>query len=245
MARVNIPAHILNKQAEIDYQNARGTAHLNMLLDTHGRYTLVFNNNLRELEILKREYNSLISKKENELLTALSRHIINNELTEVRGIGTRLKDTILSKVFKTRLDDLSSFDTLIDINETIQNSIWHWVKKKKLEINTRMKRIFPNKQLILNKYQAEEEKIKINIEKLDKFLIKIGIILDQLQVYIGDLQEISEDYFFQMLKTPNFIEVNKINSYIKGIFSEWEQPPLWFQKLVMDKNSIYTDIVFD
>jgi len=240
MARNKIPLHIIKERGIIDYQNSRGTAHLRMLLDAHARYSYLLEN--CESKIQKYKNSQLMKNCSNELYTALSRHIIEEELIEVEGIGAKLRERILSEVFKSRLDDLFQANTLSGIGEEKQLSISYWVRKKKAHFSARLEDDFPNKQDILDKYQYFIDEALKNVKELEQMKIGYERVISKLKIHIDIFQGVTVDHFIEVLTNPDSSHFNQIEEYVKGVFAEWEEIPLWFQRLVLDTDTIYTDI---
>jgi Na+-transporting NADH:ubiquinone oxidoreductase subunit NqrC len=96
-------SRMLNKQSQIDFNNARGTHHLTMLRKAS-----------QNLERKIRTLDSFIQEKQNEqrqfttqrdktLWQALEKHIAFDRITEVPRIGPKMRDKILSETFNGRL----------------------------------------------------------------------------------------------------------------------------------------------
>ncbi len=223
----------IHKQARLDYENARGTAHLRMLRKAHES----LNKKIKDIDIQIRAYQTEIERLqkdcEAQLRIALERHIVYTYLGNVPGIGPKLRDSILSKVFKSRLRDLQMAFRVPGIGETRQREINNWIKTYEQQIPSLMKWDFPGKADIDQKFEATTGSLKKKTQHLTAMKTEFKRKVNLAEGEILRLESIQLQDFKLAFENPRDLNIN-IENYLKGVFTEWEPVPAWFKEIVAE-----------
>lgn len=227
----NKTKRLLKKQAEQDFQNARGYEHLAQMkkarkeLETH---TKTANSNLKQLQ---NELAQIDMAQEQELRAILTKWIID-QITEVAGIGPQLANRIISQVFVNDLSDLRRAHMVDGIGDERQWSINQWVREKEHQIPAMLAGDFPGKQQIIEKNQTHRQNLNQQIESQQAVAHEIEKKIEILRPYIEKLEKVSADTFWDAFQNPTSSS-GEIDQFIKGIYAEWEEPPDWYKALVL------------
>lgn len=220
----------IRKQAKIDYENARGTAHLRIL--RRGRTRLEAS--IRTLESEIAGYRALIQniqkERDEKLRMTLERQIAQNHLAEVPGIGQKLKQQLLNEIFVSRIEDFRYSSRLSGIGEARQRDLNIWVKKFEQQIPSMLAQDFPGKTEIMREHEQElsdlngplTERVKKETELKGTYSIVVAAI--------KKLEQVTLSHFKQALKQPDS-ENKLLEDYLTGVFAEWEPIPGWFKDL--------------
>lgn len=148
-------------RARRDYRLARGTKHKKQLQKSLKILDQKLKNLEKERQILENRLNALTQEQSDELLKALSRHIVETRLTEIEGIGQVLKDRLINQCFNGTLSSLTSAYFFVQgIGWEKQNAISKWVNKMERELPILLKKDFPNKQEIIEEYKRKKIQLK-------------------------------------------------------------------------------------
>jgi len=221
----------LRQQANIDYQQARGTAHKHLLQTAKNNLTHRQNRYKEIIQDANRQIARLEKERDKKLKDALTHHIIHDRITEIPGIGQARKADILRYVYRGNITDLHHAHKLPGIGAQTQAAINQWVRHYQQNFVSLLKKNFPGKdkveQACEQQIQAEKKKSKtanINIQILNQSLNKI-------QTELVWLEKISANNFYRKLKKPE-TPVPELDRYIQGVFAEWESMPAWFQEIL-------------
>ncbi len=225
----------IRKQAKVDYQNARGTSHLSMLRDARSRTNMVIRQYQQELSRAQKQSASLQKEQQDRLRDALEKHIAYDRLTEVDGIGPKLRDRILSATFRSRITDLEFAGRVQGVGASRQQAINRWIQDYENRIDALLDTDFPGKKAIRESYQGKSRNLENHINNLNARCETMNEHLKRLQLWIEKLEKVQVDDFVKALEKPtNAPEVlnDHLDDYIKGVFAEWEPVPKWFKELI-------------
>lgn len=117
----------LRQQARIDYQQARGTAHKQLLQAAAKNLQQQQQTQQRTIHTAQAKISQLQTTQSRLLKDAFLDHLVHERLTEIPGIGERRKAEILQKVYKGKLTDLRLAHLLPGIGDQTQAAINKWV----------------------------------------------------------------------------------------------------------------------
>jgi hypothetical protein len=219
----------LKRQAAIDYQNARGSLHLQMLRDAQRQAQNRLTQCERLLDEKQKELNRLRHRKEEELDQALAGHIIFEHLSEAEGIGAALQEQIIQKVFRGRLEDLRFAHSVHGVGEDRQKAINAWVKQYKARWPELRAGGFEGKEEILAEYDGEIEIADEQRKQLDLERNKLASRLRRLGSAVAELESVTEADFVSAIRGTSREASLKVERYRQGLFAEWEPVPEWFK----------------
>lgn len=223
-------------QARLDYQDARGTAHLRLL--HRGRA------NLRaRIGVLAKEENdnqkilkTLEAQEQEELRLTLERYIVQHYL-DIPGIGQKLRSDLVHIASQGRLDDLKyAHQRIYGIGEARQASINFWVQRWEERIPGMLQEDFPGKNEIAKDYAARRKNVLDRLSRLAAEKEPLEEILNLASVEIQRLEQVKPRHFQQILLTPGAVST-EVDHFIQGVFAEWEPMPAWFKEMLALENS--------
>lgn len=228
----------LRKKAKQDFVNARGTIHRNEIQNAMDKLVKSRDEIIVNVQQMKTRRNELQALLHQELEQTLVSYIVNNQLTEIPGIGDIRASAIRNRVFRGQLGDLHNAYQLTGISSGVQWKISRWVREKEEQLPMLLQGNFRNKAQIEYKYRQEERDLDEGISTAESKLALITADLETLQQALLLLQNISEQDFFKALNGKGDNEA--ILAYMMGIFPEWEEPPDWYQRLVTGDSVVPT-----
>lgn len=223
----------LRKKAKQDYANARGTIHLREIEAALGRIQQFYDAAVANLQQLKQRLNGLQHTLKSELEQALVTYLVNNRLTEIDGVGDTRAAAIRSRIFQGQLRDLYQSHQIRGISTHVQSNISRWVREQEDQLPQLIAKGFPRKAQIEYKYRQEQRELDASIASEEKRVLYVERDLETLQRGVSALEGVTEQDFFHALtgKVGN----ETIVPYMMGVYSEWEEPPGWYQRLIMNK----------
>jgi len=227
----NIPLYI---HVYKDYNFARGTQHLKQIQHSIS----VLNRRIKDREKEKRSLNQQIDDLKNnrskELSKALTKHIVETRLKEVRGIGQNLYSAIIYNCFDGTLQSLKyAYGKVYGIGDEKQFAISAWVNAVQRQFPTLLQRDFPRKNEINTQYDAQDRKVRENLKKVTHILTEM---YDIRKISITEAEKLKNVKIYDFLKAynKNSQVTKKVNEYLLGAFPEWGNVPNWFKTLITE-----------
>jgi hypothetical protein len=220
----------LAKQARLDYQQARGTAHLKLLATAIAHREKPRKECEQSLFTAQKEQATVENKQATELDQALARNLIRTRLMEVPGIGAVLCVRILTYGFYGRLSDLNHLN-IEGVGEARQQAIQAWVTRYQQRWSELLQGEFAGKAEILQRYAPDHQRLGDAITSVQAKLAEIDRQLERPKSEVAKLKAVREADFERTLRgraqaTPD------MDCYLRGVFAEWEPMPDWFRDLV-------------
>jgi hypothetical protein len=223
-------------RARSDYLQARGTYHLQQMRTP-----------LRKLKgrikELKSEENQLIVKIKNlkeerskKLLEALTRIVIQNQFTNIKGVGPTLQQRILTQCFDGTLQSLKKVSGVRGIGGEKYYAICQWINTIESKLPDLLKQDFSNKNLIIEEYNRLGLSLNINLKNARKEIAELITLRDISLKAKGDLEKVKISHF---IKSYRFDEEtsDSVNKYLQGVFPEWGKIPNWYKTLISQYGS--------
>jgi hypothetical protein len=227
---------LIHNQARQEYQNARGTLHLKMLIPARNNLKKRASQIDQKISSERKEIDRIGIKRDDALRLALEKHIIETHF-HVPGIGESLKLTIINHVFKGRLTDLYHAQHMVHgIGESRQYSINVWVNRFLETIEERMKEDFPGKQEIVKHHKTALQARKAKVIALENEKSQVVHLIAKANEEIDRLSKIKVEHFEAALVQPG-APSKQIDEYLIGSFAEWDVVPQWFQGILEVGNS--------
>lgn len=221
----------IRRRARHDYRTARGTQHLQVLLQS----LTVLGDRIRartaRAQGLDRRLEVVRSTRAKELRAALSRHLVENHLTDVPRIGPKLSRRIIRSCFRGDLRDLRYASSVPGVGPTLQRAIMGWVYRTEQELPHLLVQEFPGKQPILARYAEEERPLAAMAKQEAEFLSRERELRDTAQTVAARLQKVRPAHFRRALRQgspPSPVPLQ----YFQGVYPPWEPVPEWFKALL-------------
>lgn len=221
-----------------DHRGSRGTIHRELLK----RLLSILNDKLNELEAQRTSL--IIQKKraEGELRSALRahliKHIVNERLDEVPGIGPVLKERIIKGCFDGTLESLEALPYLRarswhlrGIGKEKAQAVGRWAREVKERLPEFLEGDFPGKAELIEKYSKIDSSLKFQISDIDARLRFLRGLRDKAMVEFDRLSSIGVLTFFKAYLGDAGAS-KKATEYLMGIFPEWEAEPDWLKSLI-------------
>jgi hypothetical protein len=216
------------KQAQIDYDMARGTVHLQLLRPAQVELARQLDQTEAVLRNLKQTLANSDQRHDTELRQALVRHLVETELHTLPGIGPRLAGVIKEQAFHGELNDLRDASRVEGIGPQKQAAIDNWLATTQSRLPSLLAADFPHKQGITSRFQAERDQLARDIVTAEATRRQQAGLLDLVNKEITRLSSVSVRDFESMLTTPTAAGTQKVNRYLLGAFPPWEPMPDWF-----------------
>lgn len=222
--------HTIKNIATNDYYSSRGYYHLNLInknLPILEEKIRVIEKNLnKKLSILK----SYEYQMEKDIKYNAYYYLIKRDLPKYPGLNRKIVESILKNVFDGDIKSLYRCDSLLKgigakKQEQINLFISYALSINPMEIN------FPNRELISSKYKNLIENLNFEIKNLSLKISELKEIRENAIKNKILLENVKIEDFLNILENKNF-DYNKINNFINGVFSEREEMPTWFKKLI-------------
>lgn len=221
----------LRAQARQDYDNARGTAHKQLLLQAQEALKLRQNTLEQTVAAAEAKLQRLHDDCEKDLQSILARHLVEQHLHELPGIGRTLSDEVLRRVFRGSLSDLHFASMVSGIGTTKQSEISAWVRDYQRQIPTLLRNDFPGKKERQARRAQEEVVWKARIETTSEQLAEIRYARGQAEKQLELLQSITPATFVK-IQLGEAGPTKEVDQYINGVFAPWEKVPDWFQNVL-------------
>jgi len=221
----------LHRQARLDHERARGSVHLQMLRQAQARLEADWLANQTELKQLEQDRAVVQAQCDEDLISALSRHLVMTRLDEVRGIGSKTKADIIRDVFDGHLEDLRSAGWITGISEARQRAINEWILTYRRQFPQLLQEEFPSKRQILNHYRPRLEDLDGPIGQLRARRDELVALREAVSDALSQLWRVTVQDFVAALRDPsNAAAVNAVQGYLNGAYAEWEPMPEWFRR---------------
>ena len=219
-----------------DYLQARGTYHLQQIKIPLRKLKERINKLKSEESQLIAQIKNLREERSAKLLEALTRFVVQNQFTNVKGIGPTLRARILAHCFDGTLQSLKRANAVRGIGGEKYYAICQWVKEVEYRLPDLLKDDFPNKNSIIEEYNQLGLSLNINLKNTRKE------ISESMELWISSLKakdSLGKVKIVHFIKSYHFNkEASKIvNVYLQGIFPEWGKMPQWFKTLVSEYGS--------
>lgn len=226
----------LRKQAQIDYGQARGTAHKALLQNAANSLRQQKDLQTDIVQSLRSEIVNLQENRDQKLKAALTNYLVQVRLTDIPGIGESRKADILRYIYRGQLTDLHSAHQVPGIGEQTQKAINQWIHANQQKFPQLLRENFPGREEVDSWYHQalsiKEQKIASAQEKIQT----IQAQLDPIQVELQWLERVTAEDFYRALKQADAAPP-RLDDYIQGVFAEWEAVPDWFRDALAKADS--------
>lgn len=237
--------YTLRRHAARQYERARGTAHRRLLEQAQQRRQGDSERLLQRIRMAEREKKRLRQEQQEALERALAAWIVDERLSQARGIGDQLAYEIRQTVFRGRLEDLyRASQEVTGVGPQRQQAINRWIQYYQKQFDDLLERPFPGKTRIKQHYREKIEAEERKIEQMREQLEPIQSSLAELKARLEPLERVSVEDFVAALgnnEAGSFAE-SEVELYVQGVFAEWETPPDWFRRLVSTEQEEATDV---
>lgn len=217
-------------QGKFDFQRARGTAHLEILRQTYTRTNRQLERCVQKLATAQNQTADLQRERDEKRHATLERLIAYTRLTEVKGIGPKMRDRILATTFRSRLTDLAQAYRVQGVGSSKQQAINAWIQDYSRQLPLLLSQDFEGKSQIVAHYESLLRELNSQASVLTHEKENLQAQLQNLRTPIQELEKIRVADFVRLIQNPTLVADN-VDKYLIGLFPEWETPPDWFNAL--------------
>lgn len=225
---------ILREIAERDYQQARGSAHLLLLKEARARLSRRLDDLREKISGLHRELDLCNANEHRDLENCATRYIVENHLHEVAGIGEQLREQLLRRVFRSRLEDLRHATHIPGVGIARQQALDTWVTNYRAQMPRFLQSSFPGKDQITSQYATVKIRLQAQLDEYRDREADLVALLHQLEAAIRDLDHITIENF-RAAVSGSAHDIELVERYLCGAFAEWQPMPDWFEKAVFEE----------
>ncbi len=166
------------------------------------------------------------------------KHIVDEGLGEVPGIGPVLKERIIKGCFDGTLESLedlpylrSSGWRLRGIGEEKAQAVSRWARRVKERLPELLQGDFPGKGELIEKYSKLISPLKSQIADIET---KLHLLHDLRSKALAELDRLSSVTVLTFFKAylGNAEASKRATEHLMGIFPEWGKMPDWLKSLI-------------
>ena len=182
-----------------------------------------------EIVQLKTEIDIANMQMNDELVQALSNHIINENFYKT-NIPKNIIERIVYQCFEGTLNSLRYAENVSGVGPVRMEAICKWIDKWESRMPDLLAGDFPNKTKIIKKFTEKENSLKDKLFKANESIAEIDYIEEYAKAAKEQLSKVKIVHFINAYK-QNIKAMQKTNILLRGLFFEWELVPEWFAKL--------------
>lgn len=218
------------RQARLDYEQARGYAHHQILEKARNRLQMQLNQTQENIRRCNQTVRALEEQRQHELIQQLEYHLIHDRLDEVAGIGSALKHRILTTLHARRLHDLQRAHLVSGVGQNRQYDINQWIRQYTQRLPQMVNEPFPGRDMIIKKYQIQITEAQRALETQRTQQTVLAQKLALIEPHYAWLHAIDAKTFEKAALGID-ADRSELARYTVGLFAEWEPIPDWFKEI--------------
>lgn len=220
-------------KARADYARSRGTYHVRQIQAAITKHESALRPYIQEDNRLRQELDALDRQQTKEFERTLTMQLVDNLSLEVPGIGTKLKDRIITTCFDGSLKSLLRSQYVPGIGEQKAHAIRGWVHNLQRQMPQLLATDFVGKREIQAKYDNKRRELSSRKEKLTKIIGSREKLIAHARQSLDPLESVTTSVFAEALRgDPEASDA--VARYTIGAFAEWEPLPAWFSDIMKD-----------
>jgi hypothetical protein len=213
-----------------DYLASRGTNH--RILIQNGivilsRKISAFENRKAVLTTQRREFRQ---KRDSELERCLTMHLVNQELDKIPGIGSVLKDRIISNCFDGTLESLNTVQYVHGIGSEKSYAVSRWAQNMRMRLPQLQQDDFPEKDQILQRFLRLDNVLEQRLTTIRLELHDLEQLSHEAETALKRLSPIKMATFMKAYEKDSEA-AEAATRYMIGVYPEWRRMPKWFKTL--------------
>jgi hypothetical protein len=219
----------LRRRAKHDFRVARGTQHLRQIDSALPNLQARIQAHEAKIAQLNKDLQNLGQQRNKMLHATLVRYLVENHLSDIRGIGPTLSSRIIHHCFRGRLSDLHTAYRVSGVGSALQSSITAWIRYYEQRLPRLLQGNFPGKERILSDFAAQERQLKERLQQERRGLAGEKELRRQTEDVATRLRAVELGDFRAALKRPTG---SVPSEYLTGVYAPWEPMPEWFGLLL-------------
>ena len=228
-----VEATRIAKQAREDYTRCRGTHHSRQLDTAIKRHESSLRVLLSDRDDVDSKLARMDQQADRELRRTLARHLVETRLTDVPGIGAKLKGRIVQACFDGSLESLNRAYHVRGVGPEKAAAIRSWVYRMNQSMASMLQAEFPGKSEILDKQKAKRQKLTEKRADLDERTTSRKRVIDTAREGLDALADVKVSDFRKALRGDREAS-RRIAFYSLGAFAEWDRMPTWFAAILTE-----------
>jgi hypothetical protein len=224
----------ITRKARTDYQLCRGTQHVRQLRAAIVRHRSATKRIREKQQDIEQQLQNLGKYETLELHKALCTYIVQTRLTEVAGVGKRLKERIITTCFDGTLESLRRASVVRGVGQEKMMAINIWINQVRDELPFLLKHDFPGKGEIKKKYSEQRRQLNKSLEPVKKTCEEATKLLAIAESKLKKLEQVGVADFRRALH-GDAVAAKRVGLYSQGAFAEWEPVPAWYREIISAK----------
>jgi len=220
-------------KARADYARSRGTYHVRQIRAAITKHELALRPYVQESNRLTQELDALNKEQTKECERTLTMQLVNDLSLEVPGIGTKLKDRIITTCFDGSLESLLRSQYVPGIGKQKAHAIRVWVHDLQRQMPQLLVGDFVEKRDIQVKYEKRGRELSSRKEELAKIMESRQKLISYARQKLEPLESVTPLVFGGALRGDSKAS-DAVAKYTIGAFAEWEPLPMWFSDIMKD-----------
>ncbi|MCC6170288.1 MAG: hypothetical protein IT329_23920 [Caldilineaceae bacterium] len=221
----------IRRQAQLDYERARGSAHRKLLEETRRQLEQKQAQIDAEMQRIRQQLQALEAQYQADLRTALELHFVRDRFDQVPGIGSALKARILSATNARRLADLAAADTVVGVGESRMAAITAWIADARRQMPTLLAQPFPGRGPIDQRFHEQKSSLQHALAQCQTRSASLHRRMAALDQHLNALKTVTPQTFVEAASGSQTAQQAALH-YTAGLFAEWEPVPGWFREIV-------------
>lgn len=223
----------VTKKAHADYASCRGTLHARQLRVGITKHELALRSLIVERNRMDDAMDSLARCELNELRQALASSLVNGPLSEVRGVGPKLRDRIAEGCFNGTLESLNEVQLIPGVGLDMARDISAWVQQMRNRVPELLRGDFEGKAAIQEAYNQQRDDLVASRSQLENTIQSRRDMLSQAKRKLIVLELATPAVYRQALQ-GDAEAAERVATHTIGVFPEWEPAPEWFAELTSE-----------
>lgn len=217
--------------AKNHYSRTRGTQHFKLLNQSLKKIREAIDQSYKASSKLKRLFSIADEEQNTEIKKIITDWIVYSKLTEVSGIGRKMRDRIISECFDGTLESIGNAWRVSGVGGMKEEAIDDWLATWNRKLPGLMKQDFDGRSEIVQKYEQKRQDLSQQLKLLDRQMVDLKGLAEKAESKVEILHRITARDFVKCFVRDegNF---KAVNSYITGIFPGWESEPGWYKQIV-------------
>ena len=211
------------------FAEARGSLHVPMLREAQERLEQDLRSCSDALAAVEKACSRIQAARDEELVAALSHHLVLTRLAEVSGIGMKDHADILREVFDRNLEDLRSAHWVLGLSEGRQRAINDWILLYRRQFPRLLQEDFPGRGEVLARYRRPLAELDAQIAELRAERDEVLRLRECVGAALARLWTVTADDFAKAMRDPaDASAADAVSCYERGVYALWEPMPDWF-----------------
>ena len=221
----------ITRKARTDYQLCRGTQHVRQLRAAIARHRSATRRICKKQRGIERQLQDISKHEALDLNKALCTYIVQTRLTEVAGVGTKLKERIMTTCFDGTLESLHRASVVRGVGQEKMMAINAWIQQVRDELPSLLNHDFSGKEEIKKKYSERRRQLNKRLEPIKKTCKEATELLAIAESKLKELEQVGIADFRRALH-GDATAAKRVGWYSQGAFAEWEPVPAWYREII-------------